>query len=1494
MLCRYGGGIITLQAETENSLTTALRAVALDLLAVDSVQKLKWQADIDNDPKKSMLQAWWYVHRWLQATKQWLLILDNVDRPDRLRSTCIWKELMNLGKSGGHVLITSRASPRHWTMGEVKAVAVAQVQPKQSERMLLKYKMNLETNEEADQEVARLPHNEVEAVHAVSIALDGLPLAIEQAGSYMRAVECSFAEYRDRFNAHVSRTSSVAFFGRPEAAPSSISQPVQQSLQQFLDDVQLGKHGYVELFAKEPHCGSIDSLLNMDSIDRLYSLQDIGITNRSHQRTICEACENSAQYNKTVATTWAMNVSELPWRARQLLNAVSLLAPDSIPTGLFLRRILANFTSPISDVDIDGDVATLEHFSLVKKYHTVACTSCLSVHRLLQLFTRHRMKQEPPPARHGDLSPDTVVLLSTQGHARGELGIVVPATKTREGGSPDHAGGAATKFRGIDGDTSSAPNGCDDTTDSAQATVVVRCRDHTKRVSATETQTLCEVEVACWVVSDALDFFLAGPQQSTDLLPHCLSMTANCDLCFSSNTLPVVVHSVAVCSLHSGELLDERLCHFEDAAAQFSMANKWFGGGAPDSTMTENSVPSEMPEQRSLRCQALEGLASCKHQQGDRKASLRLLDEVLQLTSVADSTSALQQARARARGQIAVVLGEENRYEEAESHFDDLLQTDGLPNIGALCNRGDMRYHQGRFDEAREDLEKARALCLEHGASDKQLAPVLANLGKIYNLGHKADDHHRALDAAEAVLAIYQRIHGSIPHTSVALALHNLAVLHGTVNDVEQHLKYAKQAVDMKRQIPTLDQREICLSLGSLGLAQARSGQFVEAETSVAALRAMHESGISVPSATLSLAVAMCDCVESILYFLKGETDKAATCATRAWEMLTRLDTVPSDCDSGDAPMQIADQKRVCAKSLVAIKMSMSKYAEARTFAQHELDNARKLLGPGARKSVRVAEALFDVGCCAFSDGAHEDGIKSVREGVKMMLFCTNGTNPLLFHQQQALSNMERQQEMRPLEQWASRTEKTLRQHVQQCRQKYDLGSATMSVQAIQAAEAEFKKMLTRLLEQCREDPLLEQKEKALIAHALTAFQQSIVPRHHSRQDTPLDWDTAMVKRILLAGNHVLKQQAQVPLKETLAAHKVMLDKLRWVRDRHGLNQTIAGPPEASYHCTTALPQLKPVFITSLQLGQLNTDAVLWLEVVGGFYTIVGGTGLVQDASGHCIVIGLYNYFRQSVVTPDDCDKILPVGTVFALKAPYVKMARHGNVMLRCDEPRNVEVQKGGWSRRDSPLSPVGRVSSGSQVQVHGLKKAPKYNLRCGTVVRFVHKSDRYSCAIDTGQTPSCKHVNLSISPKNLRAIVPDCELACLLGLDCSLNGVKCTLLEQQRGRGDGMVGMCLVSVSGFRRWLPITNVVLPQGTTIRVHSLKKNTELNGLSGTVRTRVTNPGSGEIKVRCEVLLENGKLYSLKLSNLSVWPDAPLGTATLPRSHGSGGGGGGGND
>lgn len=116
------------------------------------------------------------VKRWLETNTEWLLILDNADEP------AIIEEFLP-EHAGGHILLTSRAQVFD-SIGILNPIELAEMTPDDARDFLL-----TRTGR------GQLEPYETTALEELANELDYLPLALEQAGAYIKELRSSFQDY---------------------------------------------------------------------------------------------------------------------------------------------------------------------------------------------------------------------------------------------------------------------------------------------------------------------------------------------------------------------------------------------------------------------------------------------------------------------------------------------------------------------------------------------------------------------------------------------------------------------------------------------------------------------------------------------------------------------------------------------------------------------------------------------------------------------------------------------------------------------------------------------------------------------------------------------------------------------------------------------------------------------------------------------------------------------------------------------------------------------------------------------------------------------------------------------------------------------------------------------------------------------------------------------------------------------------------------------------
>ncbi len=134
------------------------------------------------------------VRQWFENNTGWLLIFDNAQNPRDLT-----RYLPKIGS--GHVIVTSR-NPNWESLA--KSLEVLVFERPESVKFLLR----------------RTDQRDEKAAEALAEALGDLPLALEQAGAYVKETGISFEDYLKRFQ---EERNEILRYGKPDTYPETIA-----------------------------------------------------------------------------------------------------------------------------------------------------------------------------------------------------------------------------------------------------------------------------------------------------------------------------------------------------------------------------------------------------------------------------------------------------------------------------------------------------------------------------------------------------------------------------------------------------------------------------------------------------------------------------------------------------------------------------------------------------------------------------------------------------------------------------------------------------------------------------------------------------------------------------------------------------------------------------------------------------------------------------------------------------------------------------------------------------------------------------------------------------------------------------------------------------------------------------------------------------------------------------------------------------------------------
>jgi tetratricopeptide (TPR) repeat protein/transcriptional regulator with XRE-family HTH domain len=194
-----------------------IRAASRETLIADFVA-LAHLLDLPGQDASDQMLVVAAVKRWLEQHEGWLLILDNADELHVLTDFLPTE-------GAGHLLLTTRAQA---TGRIASSLPVEKLEIRESMLLLLRRAKLLEADEPLDN-TSRITRAQVQRiVHE----LDGLPLALDQAGVYIEEVGCSLAEYltvyEQRRSGLLKRQSKLSSIDYPYTVASTWSLSFEQ------------------------------------------------------------------------------------------------------------------------------------------------------------------------------------------------------------------------------------------------------------------------------------------------------------------------------------------------------------------------------------------------------------------------------------------------------------------------------------------------------------------------------------------------------------------------------------------------------------------------------------------------------------------------------------------------------------------------------------------------------------------------------------------------------------------------------------------------------------------------------------------------------------------------------------------------------------------------------------------------------------------------------------------------------------------------------------------------------------------------------------------------------------------------------------------------------------------------------------------------------------------------------------------------------------------
>lgn len=155
---------------------------------MDDVQKMAELLQLPEKERHDHQKLLWVIQRWLATHQEWLLILDDANDMAMIQSVLPTE-------FSGHLLLTTRVQ----ALGSLaQCIEVGSMGMTEGITFLLRRAKLLALDETLD----RVPKELLAEAEAIVMALDSLPLALDQAGVYIEETGCHLADYLDLYRLH--------------------------------------------------------------------------------------------------------------------------------------------------------------------------------------------------------------------------------------------------------------------------------------------------------------------------------------------------------------------------------------------------------------------------------------------------------------------------------------------------------------------------------------------------------------------------------------------------------------------------------------------------------------------------------------------------------------------------------------------------------------------------------------------------------------------------------------------------------------------------------------------------------------------------------------------------------------------------------------------------------------------------------------------------------------------------------------------------------------------------------------------------------------------------------------------------------------------------------------------------------------------------------------------------------------------------------------------
>jgi hypothetical protein len=181
--------------------------------------------------------------QWLQSQSSWLVVLDQIEDLEYI-------ELIIPPMSSGHVLLTSRI---HATGRWAQSFLVQSMNQAIGALLLLRRACLLSIDESLDQ----APTDIVQAALTLTQEMSGMPLALDQAGAYLKETRCHLVDYLALYRTDPVKMLDQRGLPIDTSHPSSMTNTLLQVFERLSPDAR----EVLRLFTFYPSNAAIPSLL---------------------------------------------------------------------------------------------------------------------------------------------------------------------------------------------------------------------------------------------------------------------------------------------------------------------------------------------------------------------------------------------------------------------------------------------------------------------------------------------------------------------------------------------------------------------------------------------------------------------------------------------------------------------------------------------------------------------------------------------------------------------------------------------------------------------------------------------------------------------------------------------------------------------------------------------------------------------------------------------------------------------------------------------------------------------------------------------------------------------------------------------------------------------------------------------------------------------------------------------------------------------------------